>query len=117
MIRVRKKVFYNVLQYIQPHLTNKTANIRTAIEPERAIAVFNMSNKNCNYSAVALQLGLETGTVLVFVRQNARLICTELKSEIAFPSTMRSAMDIAEGFRDIAALLYCFGAVDETHIE
>lgn len=68
-------------------------------------------------ATVASKPGMRTSTVLVFVREIARLICTKLKAEIIFFFKTQFVISILKWYEDIAGLLYSAGAVNRTHVE
>lgn len=117
LFRVRKDVFDLVLQELRPFLTKQVTRFRLPIEPERSLAAFFMYLGTCTGTHVASQLGLGVSTVLVAVKEVSRLICDHFTDAIKFPTTGVDVATVMDGFKDIAGLPYCAGAIDGSHIE
>lgn len=116
IFRVCKGIFDMVLTKSQQDLTKQVTKFRLPIEVERSTAAFFMYPGECTSKHVAAQLKIGASTVLVAVKEVSRLLCAHFKDVIKFPMDENDVPRSLMGFKKIAGLPYCVGAIDGSNI-
>jgi len=114
--RIPFNLFRKLCVDLAPSLLSQNTNMRKSIAPDKKIAAFLMYSSNRTASEVADQLGLGSSSVMDMTKEVSRVICTSYSNNIRLPTTAGSLAHVMEGFKKIAGLPYCVGAIDGTHI-
>lgn len=116
MFRIPYDLFLTIADKIRPEVQRSPTNMRLPIPSEKKLAAFLMIASNATYRRVASQLGMGASTVLVCVLEVSRVICSSYSDSVQLPTTTSQIASLMEGFKCIAGLPYCVGAIDGTHI-
>lgn len=80
------------------------------------IAAYFMHAGAYTCEAVACRLGIRDSTVSLAVQVVGRKTCQQYKDIVSFPISNEDVRSAMKGFKSIADLPSCVGAVDDTHI-
>ncbi len=114
--RIPYQIFKELSRGVGPSLMSTTPQLGISLEPSKKIAAFLMwtSDKTC--SDIAGRLGIGVSTMTPIIRTVSSALCEYYGHVIALPTTRIELERVMKGFKDIAGLPYCVGAIDGSHL-